>query len=186
MEIFFKKKIFLIVLIFNYGLGYSQSDWVNYYIETLKESFNIQYYDCCDLGQIDKTEFNERNIHTQFVSGGINIAANNLAALETKEVNILAFSIGGTIAWKASLKGLKIDKLYAVSSTRLRLETIKPNCDLRLIYGEYDQNKPENNWFEKMKVKNQIIRQQGHSLYMNKIFATELTKRIILDLTKSS
>ena len=41
MEIFFKKKIFLIVLIFNYGLGYSQSDWVNYLLKKDKGLMSV-------------------------------------------------------------------------------------------------------------------------------------------------
>ena len=37
--------------------GKEKSNWVSDYVELLKNKFEIQYYDCCDLGGIDKTDY---------------------------------------------------------------------------------------------------------------------------------
>ena len=65
---------------------------------------------------------------------------------------ILAFSMGGSIAWEAGLKGMDIGRLYAVSSTRLRLQTEKPACQLQLFYGSDDPFQPDASWFETLKL----------------------------------
>jgi len=100
--------------------GIQKLGWVKYYIDLLSSDYDIKYYDSCELGEIETNSLNENIRHRQFVNGGIEIAVNKLLELEKKECNILAFSIGGTIGWKAALSGLKIKNLYAVSSTRLR------------------------------------------------------------------
>ena len=56
------------------------------------------------------------------MNSGIEIAVQTLLNKEKGEIKILAFSVGGTIAWKAALKGLKVSDLVAVSSNRLRYE----------------------------------------------------------------
>lgn len=82
--------------------GRDKSNWVSDYVELLRDNFEIQYYDCCELGGIDKTIFTEQSLHDQFVNGGFEIAVENLLNKEKGEIKILAFSVGGTIAWKAA------------------------------------------------------------------------------------
>jgi len=145
--------------------GYSKNDWINFYFSSLETDFDITYYDCCELGAVDKTVFIEEELHTQFINHGINTAVEKLIAIEPNEIDVLAFSIGGTIAWKAALKGLRINKIFAISTTRLRHELNKPSCEINLIYGELDPFKPTREWFEKMNLDCNIIKSFGHEVY---------------------
>jgi pimeloyl-ACP methyl ester carboxylesterase len=159
--------------------GKEKSDWVSGYVELLNDKFEIQYYDCCDLGEIDKTNYTEENLHSQFVNGGIEKAVESLLKAEKNQIDVLAFSIGGTIAWKATLKGLNVRNLLAVSSTRLRYENEIPNGAIKLYYGENDSNTPSNNWFEKHSIDFEIIKNKEHSFYAEKDFATSICKEIL-------
>ncbi|MCM0664962.1 alpha/beta hydrolase [Flavobacterium tyrosinilyticum] len=144
--------------------------WVEYYIKILEVKYDIQYYDVLELAQMNSIN-TEVKIHNQFLNGGLEKAVVNLLAFEKEKVAVLGFSIGGTIAWKASLKGLKITEFVAVSSTRLRFETEMPNCKVKLYYGEKDLNKPNEEWFLDLKISNQTIENRDHLLYKEKEIA---------------
>ena len=135
------------LLILSDLFGGQHPEWINYYTNTLRSKFEIQYYDVLELANIDASNLTETDIHKQFLDGGIDKAVETLLKLETDKVTVLGFSIGGTIAWKASLLGLKTMYLFAVSSTRLRYETEAPNCEIKLYFGENDPNKPHDKWF---------------------------------------
>jgi hypothetical protein len=145
--------------------GKEKSGWVSNYVSLLKDKFEIQYYDCCELGSIDKINYTEENLHSQFVNGGIEKVVENLLKAEKNQIDVLAFSIGGTIAWKATLKGLNVRQLFAVSSTRLRYENEIPNGIIKLYYGENDTNKPSNDWFGKYSIDLEIIKNKEHNFY---------------------
>jgi hypothetical protein len=159
--------------------GKEKSDWVSVYVELLKDKFEIQYYDCCELGEIKKINYTEENLHNQFVNGGIEKAVENLLKIEKNQIDVLAFSIGGTIAWKAALKGLNLGKLFAVSSTRLRYENEIPNGTTKLYYGENDCNKPSNDWFEKHLMNFEIIKNKEHDFYTEKESADSICAEIL-------
>lgn len=160
--------------------GKQKSAWVNNYIELLSPTFDIVYYDCCALGEIDLTGSLENAIHEQFVNGGIDTAVTNLLEKEKGEVTVLSFSVGGSIAWKAGLKGLNIDNFFAVSSTRLRYETEKPNCPIYLYFGDLDNNRPAFDWFKKLSIAEFTIRKNdGHELYTSSEFVLFLCNKII-------
>lgn len=134
----------------------------------MEPKFEIQYYDVLELANIAVFDFTEINVHQQFINGGVDRAVENLLRLEKGEIFVLGFSIGGTIAWKASLKGLKVSHLIAVSSTRLRYETESLNCEIKLFFGENDPNKPNSEWFSDLKIPYQILKNQNHQLYLEK------------------
>jgi pimeloyl-ACP methyl ester carboxylesterase len=159
--------------------GKEKSDWVSAYVELLRDKFEIQYYDCCELGAIDKTNYTEENLHSQFVNGGIEKAVDNLLKKEKNEIDVLAFSIGGTIAWKAALKGLNVRSLFVVSSTRLRYENEIPNGAIKLYYGENDSNIPSNNWFAKHSIDFEIIKNKEHDFYAEEDFATSICEEVL-------
>ncbi len=141
--------------------------WIQNYIEILEPKFDIQYYDVLKLAEIDLL-VDEKEIHNQFLNGGIEKAVTNLLNSEKENIAILGFSIGGTIAWKASLKGLKTTELVAVSSTRLRFETEMPNCKIKLYFGEKDLNSPKSQWFSEFGISNLIFENHDHLLYQEK------------------
>ncbi|MFV8346045.1 alpha/beta hydrolase [Flavobacterium sp. ZB4P13] len=159
--------------------GKENSDWISGYVELLNDKFDIEFYDCCELGNIDKTNYNEKNGHSQFVNGGIEKAVENLLKIEKYQIDVLAFSIGGTIAWKAALKGLNVRKLFAVSSTRLRYENEIPNGVIKLYYGGTDSNKPNDDLLKKWSVEFEILKNRDHSFYTEKDFIASICGEIL-------
>lgn len=151
--------------------GKEKSDWIDFYIENLKGEYEISYYDCRELAQIDQTIDTEEALHQQFVNGGIQTAITQLILKEQEMVTVLGFSVGGSIGWKATLQGLKVDRLFAVSSTRIRYETEKPAAEIKLYYGENDAFKPASEWHEKLETKVHIFPDESHSLYVKKEMA---------------
>jgi pimeloyl-ACP methyl ester carboxylesterase len=159
--------------------GKEKSDWVTGYVELLEDKFEIQYYDCCELGEIDKTNYTEENLHNQFINGGIEKGVENLLKTEKNKIDILAFSIGGAIAWKAALMGLNVRSLFAVSSTRLRYEDVIPNGAIKLYYGENDSNKPSNDWFENHSIDFKVIKNKEHDFYTKNDSSTLICNEIL-------
>jgi dienelactone hydrolase len=159
--------------------GKEKSDWISNYVSLLKDKFEIQCYDCCELGAIDKTNYIEENLHSQFVTGGIAKAVEHLLKAEKNQIDILGFSIGGTIAWKGALMGLNVKNLFAVSSTRLRYENGIPNGIIKLYYGENDSYIPSENWLKKHSINFEIIKNKEHDFYTEKDFATSICKEIL-------
>lgn len=154
--------------------GKERANWMSYYSEPLSKSFDIQYYDCCELGDIDKFIYTEEALHKQFVNGGLDRAIARLIELEQEDTHFLAFSIGGTIAWQFALKTGKVKSLYAVSSTRLRYETEKPEGKIKLWYGEADKHAPSQDWFDQLEIDHKIVRGQGHLIYRRAQFAADV------------
>lgn len=147
--------------------GNTNADWENKCVEYFKSMFEVTYYDCCKLGNINTENYTQDYLHQQFVNGGIDIAVENLLQLEKQKVTVLAFSIGGTIAWKAALKGLKVNQLILLSATRLRYEILKPCGKIQLYFGENDDYKPTQQWFESMNLTPIFIKKQEHEFYQN-------------------
>lgn len=154
--------------------GSQKSTWVSEYSRVLQDNFQIQYYDCLELAEIKDTNASQETLHKQFINGGIDTAVNALLRAEKSEVKVLAFSIGGTIAWKAALQGLKIKSLVAVSSTRLRYETIVPKADIKLIYGANDPNIPQLEWMKNYHLNVEIIKGKDHDLYTESELAVSI------------
>lgn len=164
--------------------GKEKSNWLESYIKNLKSTFEIQYYDCCDLAGIDISDYQEDILHKQFVNGGIDRAVDQLLKIETYKINILSFSIGGTIAWKAGLKGLDINYLFTISSTRLRKETETPLGVIHLYFAENDLYKPSEEWFEKMHLKAKIFKNTNHEMYKDQNIANKICFEIIKELNE--
>lgn len=159
--------------------GRERSDWVNHYTRPLEEKFESRYYDCCELGGVDKSVYTQEMLHRQFVDGGIDRAVEQLLALEQSNVTILAFSVGGTIGWRFALECGQVESLYCISSTRLRHETMRPECKIALYFGEDDPFIPPKEWFDKMNVASDILPGKGHGFYMEAEFAEQLSRSIL-------
>lgn len=159
--------------------GIADADWIIHYTSILENHFDLQFYDSCDLGNIDKANFTADHLHYQFINGGIEKAVSNLLLNEKGLINVLAFSIGGTIAWKAALSGLQIDQFFAISSIRLRYEIQKPVGVIKLFYGENDDYKPDENWFSTMKIKPGNYKNEDHEFYRNKEIAVEICEMFL-------
>ncbi|MFA5299635.1 MAG: alpha/beta hydrolase [Lutibacter sp.] len=159
--------------------GKEKSEWITYYTTVLDKYFDVKYYDSCDIGSIDKSDYLEENLHNQFVNGGISRAVESILQKEKKPITVIAFSIGGLIAWKACLSGLKAQNLFAISSTRLRYEAIKPSGKIELFYGEDDAYKPDINWFHKMEISENFYKHEGHEFYKKEEIAKAICSLIM-------
>ncbi len=145
--------------------GFGEATWIRYYTERLEENFNLTLYDVRELAGLSKTVSDKETIHRDFIEGGINQAVENLLKIKQEDAVILGFSIGGTIGWKAALRGWNAKHLYLFSSTRIRLETEKPKCPTDLFFGANDKSKPADYWFENLDLKQTILPDIGHEFY---------------------
>lgn len=149
--------------------GFQNCNWIEGYVKQLSPIFDIKLYDVKELAGIEKNSLNSIDeVHRQFVVFGIEKAVSNLITKEKERTTVLAFSIGGTIAWKGALNGLPVTQMVLVSSTRLRFEKEKPNCKIQLIYAEDDVYKPNNDWANKLGLELKIIENKGHDFYTEK------------------
>jgi len=160
--------------------GIQRSQWLASYIQPLNLYFDIQYYDCCALSNIDTNIYEKDRLYQQFKHHGIETASRNLLVSEWhNHPHILAFSIGGIIAWKAALQGLKIQSLFAISSTQLCYESIKPNGFVKCFFGIDDTFKPSKQWFETLQIDYEWIKEQKHTMYRDYTIAEKITNDII-------
>jgi hypothetical protein len=159
--------------------GSENSLWTKEYLSKLESFFEISFYDCCEFAEITYANSTEESRHNQFVNGGIDKAVRNLNKLNIKDTIILGFSIGGTIGWKYALLNNNVIALFAISSTRLRYETIKPKCNIKLIFGNDDQYKPNENWITELNVKVELVSNIGHDIYKNKTYINSICNKIL-------
>ena len=121
----------------------------------------------------------KENSHQYLINKGIDEAANALVLKYPNGIAVgLGLSIGGAILWRAIGKGLNVDYLLCFSSTRLRFETTKHLCRTTLYFGELDSYRPDQLWFQKLNLKENVLSGQGHEFYLSQlaldIFSTEL------------
>lgn len=164
--------------------GTKRGLWITSYFGYLQQYYDISFYDCQQLGNIDVTVCTEENVHNAFANGGIDTAVAHLLKKESGPAHYLAFSTGGTIAWKAALKGLPIKSLTALSSTKIRLEDTRPNCEMDLIFGECDKHKPGLKWAKTVGVNLNIIPNFGHQLYSDEKIISDICLKLLQKVTK--
>ncbi len=158
--------------------GAKKGMWITSYLGYLQQYFEITYYDIQQLSNLDVAVQTTDNVHRAFVEGGIDVAVAHLLKKEKEPAHYLGFSMGGTIAWKAGLKGLPMKSLYAVSSTRVRAEVEKPDCDTTTLFGDKDVYRPALSWYDKVGVKPQLIKGFGHTMYND----DHIINKVSLDL----
>jgi pimeloyl-ACP methyl ester carboxylesterase len=147
--------------------------------KNFESHFNIQHYNSSVLACVPKNLNSEKEIHQYFIRYGITQAIQNICTLEKGSVNLIGFSIGGVIAWKATLLGLNTLNLFCISSTRLRYENSKPHIPIFLFFGARDNHIPTINWFNDFEIKPEIIPNENHQVYLNQGFLTVLQLQII-------
>ncbi|MBD0404515.1 alpha/beta hydrolase [Flammeovirga sp. EKP202] len=158
--------------------GKEKADWLTDYTRFLEPEFDVVFYDTCTIGQVDKSDYSQDHLHQQFLNGGIDLAVEYLVEKEQTPIDILAFSIGGAIAWKFGLKTGNIKSLTSISSTRLRKETKRPKGKIELYFGEKDEHRPSIEWMENMQLEFTILPNKSHEIYREAEFARNLSKKI--------
>jgi len=146
--------------------GFNNCDWIQLYIDKLVSDFDLTLFDCHIQSEIPHSLTSEKEIHQYFTTDGIKICTEKLRNCITKKTSVLAFSIGGTIAWKTALKNIQFNTLYTVSSTRLRLENKRPSGNIRLFYGTEDNYRPSDAWFKQNNISYTLFQGKKHNLYM--------------------
>jgi pimeloyl-ACP methyl ester carboxylesterase len=159
--------------------GKEKAEWLTNYTEILKTKFDLNFYDSCEIGNVDKSDYFQDSLHNQFVNGGIELAVNKLIEQEKNPINILAFSIGGVIAWNFGLKTDNIKSLVCISSTRLRKETRRPKGKITLYFGENDEYQPSSEWIEYMKLTFRAVPNKSHQVYTERKFSQDLSAVIL-------
>ena len=166
--------------------GVKKGLWITSYLGYLQQYYNIVFYDIQQLANIDLTIKTEENLHKAFVDGGIDTAVAHLLKREKKPSHYLAFSTGGTIAWKAGLKGLPMKSLYTVSATRVRLELLKPDCETTtMLYGGKDKFRPDQEWFEKLDIEIEELPDFGHECYTDEKIIAKVCQDLLFSVTGS-
>lgn len=166
--------------------GVKKGLWIASYFGYLQQYYDIAFYDCQQLGNVDVPVSTEENIHKAFVEGGIDTAVAHLLKIEKKPSHYLAFSTGGTVAYKAALKGLPMKSLTAISSTRIRLEDQRPNVPMNLIYGEHDQFKPTLDWTTSVGADLTVVPNFGHHLYTDEKIISQVCLDLLEQVTKKA
>ncbi len=161
--------------------GAKKGLWITSYLGYLQQYFDVTYYDCQELANLDITVPSSDNIHKAFVEGGIDTAVAHLITKEKEAAHYLGFSTGGTIAYKANLMGLPMKSLYTVSSTRIRAEEKRPDCPTTLLFGDEDIYRPKQEWYDTLGVNGELIKGFGHNLYTDE----KNISKVCLDLLNS-
>lgn len=164
--------------------GTKKGLWITSYLGYLQQHYDIVFYDCQELANINLTVENQENLKAAFVEGGINTAVQHLLKREKIVSHYLAFSTGGTIVYKAGLLGLPIKSLYAVSPTRIRLESQTPDFPNTLLFGGNDKNKPDAIWEKETKNKLSLVPNFGHELYSDEKIVKQICKELLSKVTK--
>ncbi|WP_422081691.1 hypothetical protein [Ulvibacterium sp.] len=164
--------------------GVKKGLWITSYLGYLQQYYDIVFYDCQQLANIDLTIHSDKNIHQAFVDGGIDTAVAHLLKREDRPSHYLAFSTGGTVAWKAGIEGLPMKSLYNVSSTRIRMEAKKPKVPTTLLFGENDEYRPSQDWSSKVGVEMEIIKNFGHTLYTDEKIIQKVCQDLLNRVTQ--
>lgn len=159
-------------------MGSRQGLWITTYLGYLQQYFDIVYYDSQELAGLDLVVKTRENLCEALEEGGYNTAVSHLLAKEKTPSHYLTFCAGGSMAWKAALKGLPIKSLYAISPIGLEHEEQRPDCTVKVVYGAYHQERPNQNWAEKLGVALTVEPNFGRDLYSDE----KIIGKVCLDL----
>ncbi len=157
--------------------GTRKMDWFEPCKVTLEGFYEVVFLDSRKLAGISEDISNEKAIHHEFINGGIETAVDELVRNYRECSTIFGVSVGGTIGWRALNSGLKAKHFHAISATRLRFETKKPQTSIQLYYGEDDLNRPKDDWFEELDISCRVI-SGGHDIYQTPLLIQFVSNQI--------
>lgn len=155
--------------------GKQNSQWLAHYTNILETRFDVVFYDSCTLGNVLFDHNDQEQLHQQFIHGGIDYAVQSLIEKEKNPIHMLAFSVGGVIAWQYGYRTENIQSLFCISSTRLRKEVKRPSGNIKLYFGATDEYRPNQKWIADMAIEVKILPNKGHQVYRESIFAEALS-----------
>ncbi|MDF0715738.1 hypothetical protein PY092_06225 [Muricauda sp. 334s03] len=166
--------------------GAKKGLWIASYFGYLQQYYDIVFHDCQQLGNVDVSIFSEENIDNAFKEGGLDSAVSNLVNKETEPAHYLAFGIGGTVAFKALLKGLPAKSVTSISAIGIENENETVPSDVELIYGECDKSKPGLKWAKTVGADLRIVPNFGHTLYSDENIISKVSLELLEKVTKKA
>lgn len=162
--------------------GCKKGLWITSYLGYLQSYFDITFYDCRELGYVDMKVNSADELHNAFLDGGMENAVQNLLKKEQEPAHYLTFCAGSTIGWKAALKGLPIQSLYAISPFGLQASLDKPDIPVNLLYGEYQNITSSEKRSSEEGLVLETIPKFGHELYTDE----KIIQKVCLNLLESN
>lgn len=159
--------------------GSRQGLWITSYLGYLQQYFEIVYYDSQELAGLDLPVKTRENLCEALAEGGYETAVSHLLSKEKTPSHYLTFCAGGSIAWRAALKGLPIKSLYAISPLWLDQETRRPECPVTLMYGERHLERPDRIWSETLGVPTFVEPNFGRDLYTDEKIIGKICLQIL-------
>lgn len=167
--------------------GAKKGLWIASYFGYLQQYYDIVFHDCQQLGDVDVTISSEENIDKAFLQdNGVERAVSNLIRKEEEPAHYLAFGIGATVAYKASLQGLSAKSITAISAVDIESEGQTPLADVQLIFGECDTEKPGLKWAKGAGANLRIVPNFGHMLYSDEKIISEVSLELLENVTKKA
>ncbi|MCR9227987.1 MAG: hypothetical protein NXH90_11255 [Flavobacteriaceae bacterium] len=167
--------------------GAKKGLWIASYFGYLQQYYDIVFHDCQQLGNVDVSISSEENIDKAFLQeNGIENAVSNLIRKEKEQAHYLAFGIGATVAYKASLKGLPAKSITAISAVGIESEDRTSPTDVQLIFGECDKQKPGLTWAKSVGANLRIVPNFGHTLYSDEKIISEVSLELLENITKKA
>lgn len=136
-----------------------------------EKGFDVEILNSLSIGKITAEKKEDR--HKQFLDFGVENAVDYLTIQEDTNTHYIGFSIGGNIIWEAISRGMKAESLYCVSSTRLRYQESPLNVSTRLLYGNLDKYRPDDEKLDLISKGNfELFDNIGHEFYNKAEYVT--------------
>lgn len=164
--------------------GAKKGLWITSYLGYLQQYFDIVYYDSQELADLELPVQTPERLCQAFVEGGYATAVAHLLSKETTPSHYLTFCAGGTIAWSAALQGLPMKSLYAISPLWLHRQERRPEAAVKLLFGEYQENRPSHQWADDLEVPMEVIPQFGRTLYSDEKIIGKVCRELLESVTK--
>lgn len=164
--------------------GSKRGLWITSYLGYLQQYFDIVFYDSKQLANIELAVNSDENIYNAFEEGGMDTAVAHLLKKEREESHYLTFCVGGSIAWKAGMMGLPLRSLFAISPLNLGQFDWKPECPVKILYGEhgdYTRSLPSREWIDRVGVEAEVVPQFGYELYSDE----KIIQKVCLNLLET-
>tara|TARA_R110002020_G_scaffold23587_3_gene78461 strand:+ start:33120 stop:33638 length:519 start_codon:yes stop_codon:yes gene_type:complete len=165
--------------------GAKRGPWITSYLGYLQQYFDIVFYDCQQLANMDIPVETEENIREAFRKEGAATAVAHLLNRESGgNSHFLAFGIGGAIAMRAVNKGLRMKSLYAVSSPEIPMDIRSANFRVTLLYGSNDTDVPVVEWELAKDLDLERVPHFGHTLYSDEKIIQKICRELLGRLIK--
>ena len=164
--------------------GAKKGMWITSYLGYLQQYFDIVYYDSQQLADIDIVNYSPEEVIEALEQGGLDTAIAQLRIKESEPSHYLTFCCGGLIAWKAALNELPMKSLYAISPLNIHFETERPNIPVTLLYGEYQKDRPSQEWADLMEVPIEVVPKFGRELYTDEKIIGKVSLNILETMLK--